>query len=616
MLSISANTNLFNCICIYLSYKDILSLSQTNSHIYRSLNCFTNYLYRREMERTFFSNSLYVPSIMHYDSILHKLDIQKIISDCNWKQLFKSLVHVYNSFDTNDKCLNVFRDEFSKAKVEIFEAFKYHNYVNRLRKINYHLENHFNSPHQLFFMDYIEEENDIYDFYNKYFYALNKGEHSFIKEQSLPLQCFLIHFNQLKYLFENNLNDKQILNEIVLYQFNSFKHKYNVNNCSNPLIIFIDFVYKYTFLFSKMTYFFLKQYTCDNDSSILYAEIFLNEYLKRYESFVYTAISINEKFENLNVTVNYLYSYLYKEETSSSKFNMYKFMYNIFYNEVIIPLYNDNMIKQALTKFIHFNINDILLINKEVSSFTQYQMNKKYLLEELANSFLDLDSNEYTTKYINSTFMNTSLIYNDFCFILFNKIYQCINDKLRTNELTLNDTYIIFERICKDKIFNFINKTQLNLMQVIVTIMKEQIEQKLINVFTQLSVNNKSITSSGINVDFDKYDDNICNAFNKEMNEIVGMLTQYGIKKMNLNKEIAFNLATNVINWENNENVCFCKKVILTYYEELNVFEKINKKVEKIINKKQQPSIGCLINKKLSFDKAQKMKLEEVLINA
>jgi hypothetical protein len=60
----------------------------------------------------------------------------------------------------------------------------------------------------------------------------------------------------------------------------------------------------------------------------------------------------------------------------------------------------------------------------------------------------------------------------------------------------------------------------------------------------------------------------------------------------------------------------FCKKVILTYYEELNVFEKINKKVEKIINKKQQPSIGCLINKKLSFDKAQKMKLEEVLINA
>ena len=212
--------------------------------------------------------------------------------------------------------------------------------------------------------------------------------------------------------------------------------------------------------------------------------------------------------------------------------------------------------------------------------------------------------------------MNTSLIYNDFCLILFNKIYKCINDKLRTNELTLNDIYTIFERICKDKIFNFINKTQLNLMQVIVTILKEQIEQKLINVFTQLSVDNKSIISSGINVNFDKYDDNICNAFNKEMNEIVGMLTQYGIKKMNLNKEIAFNLAMSVINWENNESAYLCKKVVLTYYEELNVFEKLNKKVEKIIHKKQQPSIGCLINKKLSFDKAQKMKFEEVLINA
>jgi len=54
--------------------------------------------------------------------------------------------------------------------------------------------------------------------------------------------------------------------------------------------------------------------------------MFVNEYVKRYKSFVDTAIYMNDYLENLNVIVNYVYDILWKGFPSFPKFSILRFM--------------------------------------------------------------------------------------------------------------------------------------------------------------------------------------------------------------------------------------------------------------------------------------------------
>jgi hypothetical protein len=54
--------------------------------------------------------------------------------------------------------------------------------------------------------------------------------------------------------------------------------------------------------------------------------LFLDCFIKRYKSYVESAIYINEQMENLNVIVNYAYETMYKDYPKNPKFSIYRLM--------------------------------------------------------------------------------------------------------------------------------------------------------------------------------------------------------------------------------------------------------------------------------------------------
>ena len=70
-----------------------------------------------------------------------------------WKQ-------IYINFAMNKK--NIQDSKFENSGDMVYDVIKNHLYVPHLRKRKNTLENSFNSSHQVFFFDYIREENDIY----------------------------------------------------------------------------------------------------------------------------------------------------------------------------------------------------------------------------------------------------------------------------------------------------------------------------------------------------------------------------------------------------------------------------------------------------------------------
>ena len=60
----------------------------------------------------------------------------------------------------------------------------------------------------------------------------------------------------------------------------------------------------------------------------------------------------------------------------------------------------------------------------------------------------------------------------------------------------------------------------------------------------------------------------------------------------------------------------FLFKLFKSYYEHVDYFDKINKKVEKTIKKKRQPSTSCLIElgKKKLEEKDNMMNINETII--
>ena len=71
--------------------------------------------------------------------------------------------------------------------------------------------------------------------------------------------------------------------------------------------------------FCKISFSYLFKYINDDN-------MFVNEYVKRYKSFVDTAIYMNDYLENLNVIVNYVYDILWKGFPSFPKFSILRFM--------------------------------------------------------------------------------------------------------------------------------------------------------------------------------------------------------------------------------------------------------------------------------------------------
>jgi hypothetical protein len=109
-----------------------------------------------------------------------------------------------------------------------------------------------------------------------------------------------------------------------------------------------------------------------------YDHAFINEYTKRYRSYVDTAMYLNDYLENLNVLVNCVYDVNEQIYTTLPKFSVMRFMMTTWNREVFGKLdgvYSDRLaniseiyFNKEFMKLNNFNTSDIIFSKKETDS--------------------------------------------------------------------------------------------------------------------------------------------------------------------------------------------------------------------------------------------------------
>ena len=322
-----------------------------------------------------------------------------------------------------------------------------------------------------------------------------------------------------------NLNQKQMNDKCINFEKNFteyFKEIYKErigNKKGNPLITLLITLYLSISFFCMFQY--LEIINCKN-----YDFLLLDNFIKRYKSFVDGAININNNLENLNVIINLIYEELFNGSKSiEPKFSIYRLML-ILYNRIIInPLsdetQNKNIIKitsniydiylkEELRKIEYCNKNksdfNNSLSTTKSSSFGNYEdlINNLYsftdineienfdadfqiiqFLENIPSILIDSICDEYSVFYINST---NFPIYGN---------YKKLQDSLI--KITNNNFNKFPNLICNNKILDFINENEFINEKLInitkINICKSIYKQILINSLREL---NKIIINDNI----------------------------------------------------------------------------------------------------------------------
>ena len=324
---------------------------------------------------------------------------------------------------------------------------------------------------------------------------------------SLPNEQF-----QFYNLTQNQMNNKCINFEQNFSEyFNEIYRDRIINKQGNPLITLLITLYLSISFFCMFQY--LEIINCKN-----YDFLLLDNFIKRYKSFVDGAININNNLENLNVIINLIYEELFNGSKSfEPKFSIYRLML-ILYNRLIInPLtdetQNKNIIKitshlydiylkEELRKIEYYNKNksdfNNSLSTTKTSSFGNYEdlINNLYsftdineienfdadfqiiqFLENIPSILIDGICDEYSVFYINST---NFPIYGN---------YKKLQDSLI--KITNNNFNKFPNLICNNKILDFINENEFINEKLInitkINICKSIYKQILINSFQELN---------------------------------------------------------------------------------------------------------------------------------
>ena len=335
------------------------------------------------------------------------------------------------------------------------------------------MENELNSPHQIYLYDYLYEQQDIFEFYYQQISNRTFDDNSKLKsrKEKLLFSDSLIQYNIFT---ELDNDDMEILEYIRFYnlpnekfQFLNLSYEQMNNKCNNfeenfkefyqeifqkriknkegnPLITLLLTFYLSITFFCMFTY--LEIINSKNSDFLL-----LDNFIKRYKSFVDGSIYINNNLENLNVIINLIYEKLFNgSESIEPKFSIYRLML-ILYNRLVINPFTDETQNNNIIK-ITSNIYDI------------------YLKEELRK--IDLENNKMQfNKSINQILRNSLSSTNDNSYgnyeDLINNLYSLsdLNDfdnfdaDFQISQFLENIPSILLDSICDEYSVFYINST-------------------------------------------------------------------------------------------------------------------------------------------------------------
>ena len=294
-------------------------------------------------------------------------------------------------------------------KNDLYENLKQAFHLPKLRKENINLEGIFNSRFQIYIMDKLYEDQDTYDYYDNIFLDQCADISQLIPQSNgQPFENLLINFNLLFEGIKNN-NLTEDIKKIRFYEnptFISNKETIEyINSISSNFTLSKVFIYMLKLLhlsvnqFCKFTYFYILKYKNNSHE-------FLEEYNSRYTSYVNSCIEMNDKLENLNVLVNYLYEIIYNDfENKSPKFSVLRLMMKIWDQEVLSPLFSNNFptIEKSIKSIFKNQIEETLSKKINFPHDNQYFHFKKedYILTEFTQNMIDFMINEYSVFALN-----------------------------------------------------------------------------------------------------------------------------------------------------------------------------------------------------------------------
>ena len=463
MLSKIDNEHLLTRISLFLEPKDILSFLECNKSIKRKLNPSTNFITNKifyyGVTRSIFTLDEEFDEIINFMYDEKELIENHWNSNINWKSFLCQIYHHFKSYPNKE------------ISQKVLNYFKTHIYLLDLRKENCALEYKHSSIHQIICYDQNNNENFVYNYYNKYInknYLTCDNERQIgikIIKEGLPFEEELLHFNNIYNEAATNTEYKNILNVIVNYDFEKLNlafdkiEKTRNKNSINNIFYFIYWSNYGFILYTIYIYETIIRFEEEKDEAEL-----LNQFTKHYSEYINTALLVNSNFQNINIIINYLKQFLIgnNHEKENSKKNSVKFcLYDLYLKiykkqifEKLAKKVNSKtslLMKKILEEFLeskkgknkedHMDLDDTLrtsdntpnnsedemeyLSEIEDNEFSfDLEMPKNTLLSNVTNLFLDMEINKDNSLGINHTFIKLGDKYKQYEEMLINE-FKC-----------------------------------------------------------------------------------------------------------------------------------------------------------------------------------------------
>ena len=562
-------------------------------------------------------------------------------SSINWKLYLRQIFQHFKNFN-DEKISNLFLD-----------AIKMHLFLFDLRKENLFLEFSASTYHQIICYDKQFSEKCIYNYYDKFIninYIKNNGYNCNVEilKQGLPyeneLKCFIKTYNDIL----GNEDYKLLIERIISYDFvelDKFYEKVNlskINNINNVIYFILwsnrCFIMYCIYIFETISIF-------DDDRNEMK---FLEEYNQLYTNYINFCLSINSKFENINVIVNYLNYFILKNKTDK-KFSLYQLARSIF-DKKILERFFDKLINKTSLSLINLFINlfenkkeneesvqietsntslcDIELDENETNDyFYEYNEEKtsKQIIEDIIGNILDMNINKYNSNAINHSKIKLGKEYNKLENVLIERLKEALQNYIKEEKQLLN----IFENIeellkFEQKMQNFtynpfsfklINRTKRRMLEESFKILAKNILQIIKNDFKcrikidggkrVVYMNNYELMNNkkceyDLSELSEKQRMNIEKKKEEEIKNIKSCLYSdniQGYDVVDTMKLVDEYLANNGI-----EIVLLMKKMIYFYFKEMEMYEKNDKRIYNILtNKTKKEEESSLIDNFINY---------------
>ena len=446
-----ANPNLLKITFDFCDTTDILFLAQASKSFNNLIKNQLDYKFEESIDKYFFSNtdndnflcsSNFFPGLFTPNNNKTKSYGAESPINYTWKNLFSTMNKIKNIWcipHFNNYMLNL---DFQNLHLKIYENLKNCTKPPDFREKNKILENNINSLFQTTLFEFLYEENEMMDYYEKLF---NNKVYKPRIENSL-FKVFIINYKDLFYKIqknekyirslkklrwylilnkdnyasldnsENNKKGKkfdlrqssllfeyheQVENEndsldeeetkFLYNELNSEKNKKLVDTIEQTFetnIINNEIIEKLLskedvplFYVIKLIYLSISIYCKAAISHLINLfdkKELITEYNKKFENFVLAAKEINKLCENINITMNFLYKDLFTNYPSFPKFSIFRLCLRCWFNEMSTVLIGNN----TLLLIIKDNVIEIFnsFLGNEVKDNISFKIPNSYNL--------------------------------------------------------------------------------------------------------------------------------------------------------------------------------------------------------------------------------------------